>query len=149
MRPLKLSLVVTTALIAAFASCKKGETVAPAPANYISLNYNSMGMRTANVTHNYSSGTLSVMGFFNSHTMVSFGINQPAVGVFDIGGGQVRASFSAGASDEYMSNNGTISVTSIAGDTLRGTFRLHCVEVASGHTCEIIDGAFQVVNYGQ
>ena len=85
-----------------------------------------------------------MLGIFNSHTMISLVVQKPVVGSFTIGNGAAAATFSAGSADQYMSDGGDITVTDVSNNTITGTFRLHCVEVASGHTCELIDGAFQV-----
>jgi hypothetical protein len=144
MKSIKWAFLALTLITFTLSSCKKSSNSKPA-SNSVSLKFNGTAYNTtSNITGAVSKGALQIVGAFNTTTTVYIVVTGGlAVGSFDIASGAGAATFSTGASNDYIADSGTITITSLTSTTIAGTFQFDGTDAISGiATCTVTNGTF-------
>lgn len=143
MKSLKWAFLALTLFAFALNSCKKSSDNKPVT-NSVALKFNGTAYSTSTITAAYSKGALQIIGTYVDGSTLYIAIpSNVKVGSFDLTTGAAAATFSTSATEAFIGDSGTITITSFTSTAVAGTFAFTGPDASNSHTGTATSGTFQ------
>ncbi|HEX3384868.1 MAG TPA: hypothetical protein VHS53_06765 [Mucilaginibacter sp.] len=143
MKQIRTVLLMLMAGTLALTSCKKDGGSKTSASMNLSVDGSAKSTSSVIATYYQSEKSLQVIATFSGGASVSFMIQNIKVGSFDASTDEVLATYSTSNSfaDTYTGDSGTVTISSFANGTVKGTFAF-AASKTGGSTTHITGGTF-------